>query len=283
MLVPGAAEMDIAGALAHYAEHGWARLGRVATDETLAALRVRADDLMLGRVTYPGLFFQMDAASGRYDDLTFGEGYEGPSLAYRKIEKLEQDPLFWAWLGNPLFERIARACIAESSVALYRAVLFAKGARGGSELPWHQDAGVFWGLDRDPPLQIWTALDDAPVAAGCVEVLAKSHARGLATRLGGVVPKRLVEEMEAESEALSLPASAGEVLLLHNYLWHRSRANTTGKPRRAFTVCYMSGATKCTRKKRAPRRFVEVWGPGEPLERRPSGAVRDRPGPFSLG
>jgi phytanoyl-CoA hydroxylase len=259
VLVPGVLEMDLAPALVHYAEHGWARLGRVAMGETLEALRARADDLMLGRVSYPGLFFQMDAASGSYDDLTFGEGYEGPSLEYRKIEKLEQDPLYWAWLRNPLFERIARACIDASSVSLYRAVLFAKGARGGSELPWHQDAGVFWGLDRDPKLQIWTALDDAPEAAGCVEVIDKSHAKGLATRLGGVVPERLALETDAESKVLPLPARAGEVILLHNYLWHRSKRNTTGKPRRAFTVCYMSGATKCTRKKRAPRSFVEVW------------------------
>jgi phytanoyl-CoA hydroxylase len=259
MLIAGAAEMDLEAVLSHYAAEGWARLGRVATDETLAALRARADDLMMGRVTYPGLFFQMDAATGRYDDLTFGAGYEGPSLEYRKIEKLEQDPLFWAWLENPLFERVARACIAEPTVALYRAVLFAKGARGGSQLPWHQDAGVFWGLDRDPPLQIWTALDDAPEAAGCVEVIAGSHARGLATPLGGVVPAGLVREADAEARRLVLPARAGEVLLIHNYLWHRSGMNTTGKTRRAFTVCYMSGDTRCMRTRRAPRRFVSVW------------------------
>ena len=259
MLISGAAEMELETVLAHYAAHGWARLGKVATNETLSALRARTDDVMLGRVTYPGLFFQMDAATGRYDDLTFGEGYEGPSLEYRKIEKLEQDPLFWAWLTNPLFERIARACIAEPKIAIYRAVLFAKGARGGSHLPWHQDAGVFWGLDRDPPLQIWTALDDAPEAAGCVEVLTGSHVHGLATRLGGVVPESLVREAQAEMRRLPLPARAGEVLLLHNCLWHRSGRNVTGAARRAFTVCYMSGATRCTRKRRAPRRFVPVW------------------------
>jgi phytanoyl-CoA hydroxylase len=271
MLVPGALELDVTPTLVHYAEHGWARLGRVATDETLEALRARADDVMLGRVTYPGLFFQMDAASGSYDDLTFGEGYEGPSLEYRKIEKLEQDPLYWAWLKNPLFERIARACIEAPSVSLYRAVLFAMGARGGSRLPWHQDAGVFWGLDRDPLLQIWTALDDAPEVAGCVEVIDRSHAAGLATRLGGVVPERLVLETDAESKVLPLPAHAGEVLLLHNYLWHRSGRNTTGKPRRAFTACYMNGATKCTRKKRAPRSFTVVWRAEDAQEERKIG------------
>jgi hypothetical protein len=260
MLVPGVAEMDLEPVLAHYGEHGWARLGRVATAETLASLRERADDIMLGRVSYPGLFFQIDAATGNYDDLTYGKGYEGPSLDYRKIEKLELDPLFGAWLENPLFERIARACIPEPTISLYRAVLFAKSARGGSELPWHQDAGVFWGLDRDPPLQIWTALDDTEEAAGCVDVLPGSHLGGLATRLGGVVPDELVTKSDAETRRVRLPARAGEVLLLHNYLWHRSQRNTTGRPRRAFTACYMDGSTRCLRKRRAPRAFFQVWG-----------------------
>jgi hypothetical protein len=260
-LVPGRIEMDLEEVLAHYREHGWARLGRVATDETLARLRQRADDLMLGRVSYPGLFFQIDAATGNYDDLTYGKGYEGPSLDYRKIEKLEADPLFAAWLRNALFERVARACIPDPAIVLYRAVLFAKGARGGSDLPWHQDAGVFWGVDRDPELQIWTALDDAEEASGCVDVLPGSHAGGLATPMGGVVPEPLVRKSGAEERRLRLPARAGEALLLHNYLWHRSRRNETGKPRRAFTVCYMGSSTRCLRKRRAPRRFFEVWGP----------------------
>jgi hypothetical protein len=262
MLLQGALDMELEPALAHYREHGWARLGRVATCEALAALRARADDVMLGRVTYPGLFFQIDAPTGRYGDLTYGKGYEGPSLDYRKVEKLEQDPLFLAWLGNSLFERVARAVIPGEAIALYRAVLFAKGARGGSELPWHQDAGVFWGLDRDPPLQIWTALDDTPEEAGCVDVVPSSHLAGLATRLGGVVPANLVTLREAESRALRLPALAGEAILLHNHLWHRSIKNTTGRPRRAFTVCYMAGSTKCQRTRRAPRRFFEVWPAG---------------------
>jgi phytanoyl-CoA hydroxylase len=259
MLLPGAATLDLAPALAHYAEHGWARIGKVATEEVLALLRARADAIMLGEVRYPGLFFQIDAATGDYGDLTYGKGYEGPSLAYRKVEKLEKDPLYRAWLENPLFGRIARAVIGEHGIALYRAVLFAKGAQGGSFLPFHQDAGVFWGLDRDPCLQIWTALDDVPVESGAVEVVDGSHARGLATPLGGVVPEGLVEAYDADASAMALPAEAGEVLLIHNHLWHRSGQNRTGRPRRAFTACYIDARTRCQRKRRAPREFVKLF------------------------
>jgi ectoine hydroxylase-related dioxygenase (phytanoyl-CoA dioxygenase family) len=249
---------DLDQTLAHFEEHGYARLGRVMSEDRLALLRERADQIMLGNVSLPGLFFQLDTESGVYRDLVFGRGYEGPSLNYRKIEKLERDELFRAWIENALFERVGRALI-EGPIAIYRAVLMTKGGAGGTVLPWHQDGGQFWGLDRDPFLQIWTALDDAPVEAGCVEVLPGSHKEGLATPLGGVVPDEHVERRRANENAVPLPAKAGEAILLHNYVWHRSLVNRTGHTRRAFSICYMSANTKCTRKKRAPRDFVRVF------------------------
>jgi hypothetical protein len=245
-------------AIAHWREHGWARLGRVATDDDLARLRARAEDIMLGRVVHEGLFFQHDAPTGRYEDLEFGRGWVGPSDAYRKIEKLERDPVFRAWVAHPAFEPVARA-VAGDAVAIYRATLFSKSARGGTVLPWHQDGGSFWGLDRDPELQIWTALDDAPAEAGCVEVVDGTHRGGLATPLGGSIPDDVVGRERAEERAMPLPAAAGEVLLIHNHLWHRSGRNATGRPRRAFTVAYMPASTRCVRKRRAPREFVRVF------------------------
>ena len=131
-------------------------------------------------------FFQLDAESGNYDDLTFGRGYQGASLAYRKLEKLELDPLYRAWLEHAYFERIAHTVLG-SEISLYRAILMTKGSFGGTPLPWHQDGGKFWGLDREPELQIWTALDDVPIESGCVEVFPGSHKQGLVSPLGGVV------------------------------------------------------------------------------------------------
>ena len=258
MLLPGAEAMPLDAALAHYQLQGWARLGPVFSDDCLAALRERADRIMLGEIVHEGLFFQHDAQTGRYGDLPRGIGWQGPSLRYRKIEKLERDPLFRALLENPLFGRVARARI-DGGVALYRAVLFTKPAEGGTELPWHQDGGSFWGLSRDPSLQIWTALDDAPEESGCVQVIPGSHTDGLATPLGGVIPDDVAERHQAASRAVPLPARAGECLLIHNHLWHRSGTNRTGKPRRAFTVCLMSESIRCLRKKHAPRTFLPLF------------------------
>jgi phytanoyl-CoA hydroxylase len=259
ILLSEAAEVEVEAAVASYRTHGYARLGRVIDERWLAALRTRVDDLMLGRVVYDGLFFQHDAEA--YEDLTYGRGYVGPSLTYRKLEKLEKDPLFLAHLQNPLFERVARSVI-EGAIAIYRATIFNKAKTGSSALPWHQDGGSYWGLDREPVLQIWTALDDAPIGGGCVEVVRGSHAAGLATPLGGVIQPDILAARGAEALAEPLPAVAGEVFLIHNHLWHRSGKNTSGAARRAFTVCYMSAETRCRRTKRAPRQFTRVFDGG---------------------
>jgi phytanoyl-CoA hydroxylase len=250
--------VDVAAALEHLARHGWARLGNVADDATLSVLRQRADDVMLGRVTYPGLFFQADSPSGDYEDLEYARGWQGPSLAYRKVEKMELDPHFRAWMENPLFEQVAHAALGPA-VSLFRAVLWTKHAGGGTELPWHQDGGLFWGVDKDPTLQVWTALDDAPLEAGCVHVIPGSHLAGLTTPNGGVVPPNFLARVDLEKESVALPAQAGEVILLHNHTWHRSGRNSTGKPRRAFSVCFMDAATRCLRTRRKPRTFMRVF------------------------
>lgn len=258
MLAGSACTLDISRPLEELARLGYARLGRVLSEAGVAALRERAEDLMLGRVNYAGMFFQLDASTGKYEDAPLGLGWQGPSLDYRKLEKLELDPLFFAWLSHPLFERIARARIA-GEVALYRAILFNKGPRGGSDVPWHQDGGRLWGLSSDPELQIWTALDDAPEDGGCLEFLPGSHAEGLATPLGGVVPPGVVASARANEQAVAVPVVAGEALLIDNLVWHRSSRGRMGRRRLAFSTCYMSASTRCLRKRRAPRTFARVF------------------------
>jgi len=259
MLRPEAESLPLEEVLEHYRVHGWARLGPVLAPEALLALQRRAEALMLGEVVHPGLYFQADSPTGRYDDIPRGQGWVGPSLHYRKLEKLERDPLFAAWIANPVFGRIAAEVIGPE-VSLCRAVIFNKAAHGGSSLPWHQDCGDFWGLSRDPGLQIWTALDDAPVEAGCLELVPGTHLAGRATSKGGVIPDELVEQSGLLPKLLPVPARAGEALLVHNLVWHRSGRNATAAPRRALTVCFMDAATRCTRR-RSPRQFPRMaWG-----------------------
>ena len=94
MLAEAAAALDLDAALREYRARGFARVGPVAAMEVLEELRERADAMMLGKLSYEGLFFQKDSENNRYDELEYGKGWQGPSLNYRKIEKLEKDPAY---------------------------------------------------------------------------------------------------------------------------------------------------------------------------------------------
>jgi len=208
------------------------------------------------------MFFQHDSPTGHYEDLVFNEGWVGPSQAYRKLERLELDPLFLSWIENPLFERLAHTVLGEE-ITLYRAVLWNKAPHRGMAVPWHQDDGRFWGLDRHPILQVWTALDDASQAAGCLEVLPGSHHAGLATREGGTITPESLDKAQAETCALPLPAQCGESILVHNHTWHRTGRNHTAQPRRALSISFLSGDVSCTRRRRAPRQFRRLFTTGQ--------------------
>src|SRR5438045_2886720 len=76
-------------------QEGYVPLGQVASDAEIAALRERMDAIMLGQAPKGGIWFQLDSETGEYGDLRFGDGsFQGPTLAYRKIEQLHHDPLF---------------------------------------------------------------------------------------------------------------------------------------------------------------------------------------------
>ena len=87
LLQPGALALPLEEPLRQYLAQGYAPLGPLLSERGVDWLRERALALMLGELQYPGLFFQMDASTGRYEDAPLGLGWQGPSLAYRKLEK----------------------------------------------------------------------------------------------------------------------------------------------------------------------------------------------------
>ena len=253
-----AQSMALEAPLARFAEQGYARLGPVLTASGAEALRGRAAEIMQGKLHDPGMFYQHDAPTGAYDDLAFNKGWVGPSPNYRKIERLERDPLFLRWVENPFFARLTETVLGQG-VQLYRMVLWNKAPGGGMAVPWHQDDGRFWGLNQAPMLQVWTALDDAPEASGCLEVVPGSHHPGLATPEGGTVTQACLQEADAEGRAVALPARAGESVLVHNHVWHRTGRNQTPRPRRAISVSFLGPDVRCTRRRRAPRQFLKLF------------------------
>jgi len=229
-----------------YEEQGYLHLGQVASDQQLAALQQRMDDIMLGKadVNYDQMMFQLDSATGAYGDAgAQTKGHKGATLDYRKIEGLEFDRVFLEYMQHPLYRDICERVYGKSmQVRSFRAMFMNKPARRGTILPWHQDRWNF--LDRDPLVTIWMALDPATIANGCVQIIPGSHKKLVNPEHGsGFLTKEQADALDV-SKAIFMELKPGEVVLLHNWTLHRSDVNKTDIPRRGFSVCYMDGRTE---------------------------------------
>jgi phytanoyl-CoA hydroxylase len=228
-----------------FQEQGYVILGR-ADMEQIGALQQRIDDIMMGTaaIDYDQVMMQLDRSDG--PDSTPGpqsRGHKGATLAYRKIQDLELDPLFLEYLQKPLYRDIcARAYGEQNDVSCFRAMFMNKPSGLGSYLIWHQDRWT--NLDRDPLITVWTALDPATKENGCVQVVPGSHRELLNPEHGsGFLTDEMATQMANRSDTTYLELEAGEVVLLHNWLLHTSDINRSQQSRRAFSVCYMEAAT----------------------------------------
>jgi len=229
-----------------YERDGYLRLGHVIDAEALQALQARIDEIMLGTaaIDYDRVMMQLDRIPGKSDGPgPQTMGHKEATLRYRKIQNLELDALFFDYMQHPLFRHIcARVYGPDASIAPYRAMFMNKPAREGTHLVWHQDRWTT--LDRDPQITIWTALDPATKANGCVQIIPGLHQQLInpAHNSGFLTDEQTAELLE-QHEPVYMELAAGEVMLLHNYLPHSSDVNNTDIARRAFSVCYMDAAT----------------------------------------
>ena len=232
---------------AQYERDGFLRLGKVLSEDELKALQTRIDDIMLGRADIDSsrLLMQLDSTDGAYENAPEqSRGHKGATLDYRKIQDLEHDDLFLEYMQRPLFREIcAHVYQPDTSIAAFRAMFMNKPAHKGTLLPWHQDRWNY--LDRDPMITVWTALDPATRANGCVEIIPGSHKLGLLNpeHGSGFLSADSIEKHAPNEQIEYVELAAGEAVLLHNWLLHRSDKNSTEISRRAFSVCYMDAET----------------------------------------
>lgn len=247
-------------------QQGYLRLGKIADRHMLDAMCRRIDDIMLGKakVDYSRMLMQLDSDDGNYESA--GEqtrGFKGATVGYRKIEQLELDEVFHAYMTLPVFEEVARRFYGGIAIGAFRAMFMNKPAGKGTWLPLHQDR---WrALDRDPLVTIYTALDAATVDNGCVELIAGSHHSVLnPSHPHGFLAPEMAATFADDPRRVQLTLEAGEVVLMHNWTIHGSGINRTPLPRRAFSVCLMDAATMSLRYKRPVASTVLFEAQDEP-------------------
>ena len=106
-----------------FMSQGYLRLGKVASADQLLGLQQRIDAIMLGSVRYEHMRMQLfDEASG---ELRRTMGNEVSTLSYRRIDDLEQDPLFLAYMQTSAFEALAHR-YAGAVVSVFRSMFMNK-------------------------------------------------------------------------------------------------------------------------------------------------------------
>lgn len=246
-------------------EQGYVRLGKVVPDAQVDALCRRIDDIMLGHVRYDNMLMQLCPSAGDPELSKQTKTFKGSSLKYRKIQDLEQDPLFLAYMQNPLFRDLTRKIVGEE-ISVFRAMFFNKPAEQGVTINWHQDGAGGWGLSIPPRITVWTALDPTVIANGCLQIIPGSH-KSIIPEKGDLLSPEEIAVHAPDAKRVYLEMAQGEVVLLHNFTLHRSETNATDRPRRAFSVCYIDAATRQVSNGRPfPKVFPEympVEGPAE--------------------
>ena len=251
--------------LAAYHEHGYVRLGKVAPDDEIKALCDRIDDIMLGKISYNNMLMQLCPSAGKPELSKQTKVFKGSTLKYRKVQDLEQDPLFLPYIQHPLFRDITRKIIGDE-VSAFRTMFFNKPAGQGVPINWHQDGAGGWRLSIPPKVTIWTAMDATSVANGCLQIIPGSH-KTMIPEKGDLLSPEERASHAPDEKRLYLEMEKGEVVLLHNWTLHRSEVNTTNRPRRAFSVCYIDAAThQVTTGRRYPKIFPEYVPAADELQ-----------------
>ena len=250
-----------------FARDGYLHLGKVLEPDQVEALKDRADALAMGSVVNPQVVMQLDTG-GDYDSLPGAVSqFAAGTRLYRKIQGLEHDDLYIELVKHPVFvEACATQYGRHAAISVFRAMIMNKPAGQGTYLPWHQDGGDVWGLDRDPLLTFWVALDPATKENGCMDVIPGSHRLGLLSLFGSTISDENVARHCPPSQVMPLEVPAGHAVMISNWLIHRSGINPSSIPRRAFTMSCMDARTRNVHN---GQQFPVIWGD-----------TVDRPAPF---
>ena len=128
---------------------------------------------------------------------------------------------------------------------LLQSMVIFKPPRIGGEVVCHCDHSFLW-TDPQTVIGLWFALDDATVANGCMWAIPGGHQGGARTRFrldgrGGTTTDVLDPTPYDHGSLVPMEAEAGTLIAFHGCLPHWSGANTSDRPRLAYTLHVIDG------------------------------------------
>lgn len=229
-----------------YDKNGYVKLGKIVSDNYIKKLIKVTNDLMMGKRTYPGMFFKLDDPKGNYYNIKHedihNEIFSGPSNRYKKIKDLEYVPEFLNCIKLNILKKFSEKYIG-SEVSSMRATILNKSHINSSILPFHQDVSNKWKMSKKPTFTLWMSLNGATRKNGCLKVIEGSHKYGI-LNYGNNMSSSIEKKLLKKNKVVFLELQPGEAVIFSNYTVHGSNKNKTKKNRLGFTVCLMDAKTK---------------------------------------
>jgi len=145
------------------------------------------------------------------------------------------------------FDRLSRrpdilglaGALVNGEPVLMAVELFAKPARVGSAVPYHQD-NAYFNLAPPDSFTCWIALDAATEENGCVYHCRGSHrARPWPHVASGVTGNSMkADQVRGPLDEVASILAPGDAMLHHCLTLHRSEPNRSGKERRGLLMVY---------------------------------------------
>lgn len=171
---------------------------------------------------------------------------------------------------NRLFPQLDGMRIRQRALAVAQAIfgpeaefrndhMILKPAGYGAATPWHQDQAYHAPHLRYRKLNVWTPLDGATIAGGCMHFVPESH-------LGVILPHHRIETPDGQALAavgadywdangVAVECPVGSATLHHSGCLHYAGANTTDRDRRAYIQVFTVPSAQVAR----DRPLVFTW------------------------
>jgi hypothetical protein len=238
-----------ADALDAYAVHGCLLLRGFATPDLLARFRDEAAT-MIGLV---GGELGLDASASalrRFDrglDLLLAADRARVGRLYLAVRKL---PSVYALITAPRVWAVMRQLMGTRLPGIYPGGTGVRMDHPGEDTylsPWHQEYP--YNLTSDNAVTLWLPLVDVDTTNGCLLLAPGSHRLGaLPVRVRDALNARRnanealeIDGLEAVLDrhpALAVPAAAGDALVFHTFLLHRSQPNRSAATRWTLQARY---------------------------------------------
>ena len=217
------------------------------TDGLEEVLEIGPDGFAEGRPR-PVLFHDMKSRGGGVS----------PSPVWQIVNIWEAHPAFERLIYHPFVVKAVSQLTGQRDLQVWHDQIQYKPASAGGPTNWHQDAPLWPIIKPMTPVSAWIPMDDADEENGCMWMVPGSHRWGnqiefLRTQrhLEDLADFSAIEGFEppdgtdvTEVRPRPWPVRRGEISFHHSLTWHGSPHNTSGRPRRAIAIHYMTGEAR---------------------------------------